>query len=498
MYAGKFNNVEAAMDHIDDGCIFYASHGGFHFWVGTHIDMVKRLFDLYPDRKSDVVTFISNCSYQIRRMFLDAGYDNDRINEALANGMRGLSVYVTQDYGYGKRALRVGRDNSKPGMVNAASIVLKKKGLNDKTFAEVFGGFGDGDRLVAVYKEAIEKEVGKRVPDEFGAFEQTPADAAAPVTVPEPAPAPADPFMTALRAAFINTVGDNLVEQLVPTLKQKVIDEFGFEPQRHEVKVADRVVRFDGVTHERFDVVLNLVANDVPVYMYGPAGSGKGVLVKQVAKSLGLDFYAMNSVTDEFKITGFVDANGNYCESEFYRAFTQGGVFFLDEMDASAPEVLVCLNMAIADRYYTFPTGRVDAHPDFRVVAAGNTLGTGADASYTGRLQLDAASLNRFVVVEVDYDRRIDMMEAQNDSELVAFIDRYRKVAAKNGVNTVASYRNIHQIKVMEAFADLKDVLASCLTKSLNQDDINTMVGAGGWPESNRYFAAFKSMRAFS
>ena len=55
-----------------------------------------------------------------------------------------------------------------------------------------------------------------------------------------------------------------------------------------------------------------------------------------------------------------------------------GGLFFLDEMDASIPEVLVLLNAAIANGYFEFPNGKITAHEDFRVVAAGNTVGSGA------------------------------------------------------------------------------------------------------------------------
>lgn len=69
---------------------------------------------------------------------------------------------------------------------------------------------------------------------------------------------------------------------------------------------------------------------------------------------MGLDFYFTNAVSQEYKLTGFIDANGKYQETQFYKAFTQGGLFFLDEMDASIPEVLVILNAAIANRYFDF------------------------------------------------------------------------------------------------------------------------------------------------
>lgn len=74
-------------------------------------------------------------------------------------------------------------------------------------------------------------------------------------------------------------------------------------------------------------------------------------------------------------------------------------------MDASAPEVLIHLNAALANGYFDFPNGKVYAHEDFRVVGAGNTTGQGADAQYTGRTQLDASSLDRFKLVEVNYNK---------------------------------------------------------------------------------------------
>lgn len=297
-----------------------------------------------------------------------------------------------------------------------------------------------------------------------------------------------------------------LVEQLVKlnldevheTVKKRLIDDFGFEPQRHVVTIADVDHDVDDVLHEKFDEVCHYVANDIPSFLYGPAGSGKGVLGRQVAQALGLDYHFMTSVTDEFKINGYMDAYGQYHETPFYKAFKDGGVFFLDEMDASAPEVLVCLNMAISDRRYTFPHETLEAHPDFRVMAAGNTLGTGADASYTGRMQLDAASLNRFVVVEVNYDERIDTLCAGGDLELVEFAQHFRSAVWKIGLPAICSYRNITQLRVAKEAIPLEKAFQSCLTKEMNQDDINIVAnkmedcGIG----QNKYFKAFKDVKA--
>lgn len=367
----------------------------------------------------------------------------------------------------------------------------------------------DGSTLANLYEIAIAES---RVHAKGLLYDAEPGDEYAPVPMPAPTGAAQqqvirervierekEPVLeTMLREAMMKSMAEIAVDDMVPKIKEKIIEEFGFEPVKHEVKVlgSDEKQKFEGVTHERFDEVLHCIANDLPVYLYGPAGSGKNVLTEQCAKALDLDYYFMNSVTDEYKIAGFIDANGIYHETEFYKAFTNGGVFFLDEVDASAPEVLVCLNAAIANRYFAFPTGAVQAHKDFRVVAAGNTLGTGSDASYTGRLQLDAASLNRFVIIPIDYDRRIDMFNAQNDAELCDFIADYRKALKACGLAGVASYRNIAQIKALEPVMPLERALCYCLTKEMNKDDINTMIGRDFFKSGNRYARAFKSVES--
>ena len=71
-----------------------------------------------------------------------------------------------------------------------------------------------------------------------------------------------------------------------------------------------------------------------------------------------------------------------------------------------------------------FPDKRVSRHPDFRVVAAANTFGTGADRQYVGRNQLDAASLDRFAFLEWGYDEALERSLAGND----AWVDRVQKV----------------------------------------------------------------------
>jgi MoxR-like ATPase len=164
-------------------------------------------------------------------------------------------------------------------------------------------------------------------------------------------------------------------EEMRESISKKIFSELmeQYGEVRRTVKVTPDVgepIHIDGVIHEMFETVLAFVRNNEPVYLAGEAGSGKSVICEQVAQAMGLDFYYSSSVTQEYKITGFTDANGHYNESPFYQAFTKGGVFMLDELDASIPEVLILLNGAIANQKFDFPApiGNVPAHPNFRIV----------------------------------------------------------------------------------------------------------------------------------
>lgn len=275
----------------------------------------------------------------------------------------------------------------------------------------------------------------------------------------------------------LDEIQDKVAGTIKADVQKFIFDNYGPIQRKIEFQLPDKKVELEGVIHSKFDTVLKFVQANEPVFLTGPAGSGKNVLCQQVAKAMGLDFYFSNAVTQEYKITGFTDAMGVFHESQFFKAFKNGGLFMLDEMDASIPEVLIILNAAIANRYFDFPApiGYVEAHPDFRVIAAGNTFGNGADYDYVGRNQLDAASLDRFAQVRIDYDERIEEGCANGDADLLRFCRKFRNATKKAGIRTVVSYRAISRMAKLSECMSPEDLLESCLIKSLELDDLNAI-----------------------
>lgn len=260
-----------------------------------------------------------------------------------------------------------------------------------------------------------------------------------------------------------------------------------------EVIPAPQVEKNGEVHHEKYDMIKQCLECGIPVYLAGPAGSGKNHTVEQIAKDLGWNFYFSNSVQQEYKLTGFIDAGGCFHETEFYKACTDENecIFFLDEMDASIPEVLVLLNAAIANGYFEFPNGRVDFdHVHF--VAAGNTVGSGADDMYTGRMVLDQATLDRFAIIEFDYSLNIEMAITKNNTELVNFIRQLRKEAESKGIRATFSYRCMTMITKLEKTGmDLVVAMTISIVKGLDKDTINTLNPVGG----SKYHNALKKIQ---
>lgn len=178
-------------------------------------------------------------------------------------------------------------------------------------------------------------------------------------------------------------------------------------------------------------------------YLKGAAGCGKSHTAEQVARALGLDYFSQTTIQFAHDVRGYGDAGGNFQETPFFKAFANGGLYFQDEYDRSNPDASIVLNTALANGYYDFPVvGRVDMHPNFRFMAAGNTDMKGAQDGYVTGQEQDPSSRDRVFFVECTYNHEVELNAiAEGDADLVAFIEDVRRAVSICGIEHVVSYR---------------------------------------------------------
>jgi len=179
-----------------------------------------------------------------------------------------------------------------------------------------------------------------------------------------------------------------------------------------EVKRRDRGAVNVGIQHHKFPLMLASGEALCNILLVGPAGSGKTFAGAAIAKAFDLKFYftSVCAQTTLSHLKGFIHANGDYVTTPFREAWEHGGVFLLDELDAGNPNVLTVLNSAASGGKCDFPDCPVGIprHENFVLIGAANTFGRGADRLYVGRMELDAATRDRFVMLNWDHDRALE------------------------------------------------------------------------------------------
>ncbi len=177
----------------------------------------------------------------------------------------------------------------------------------------------------------------------------------------------------------------------------------------------------DKLRHEKYEETSRVIAAGLSPYLVGPAGSGKSTILEQIAYDLKLPYYPtpVNGQTSEYNIIGYNDAKGQYVRTAFRDAYEKGGVFLFEEIDAGNPNIMTVINNSMSQSSYLFPDGKlVKKHDDFIVGASANTYGRGASLQYIGRNPLDAATVDRFAMIEVSYDTKLEKALATNKAWL--------------------------------------------------------------------------------
>lgn len=250
-----------------------------------------------------------------------------------------------------------------------------------------------------------------------------------------------------------------------------------------EIRIPDHEpLKLDGHHHEAFPALLKMVSAGVNVWLAGPAGSGKTTLAHQCALALKRDFYTTGAVTSDFRLMGFMNAQGELVRTPFRDAFERGGVFLWDEIDASNPNALTAFNQALANGHFAFPDGMVEKHKNFIAIAAANTYGHGPSAEYVGRTKIDAATLDRFATLYIDYDEKLETaLAGKKYADWARTVQKARRAVQENGIKHIISPRaSIYGAQLLAAGLDREIVLSVAVRKGLDDSSWQKVKSAIG------------------
>lgn len=201
------------------------------------------------------------------------------------------------------------------------------------------------------------------------------------------------------------------------------------------------------------------------VFIYGPSGTGKSSLVRQIAAETQRPVrrVSLNGETSVSDFVGHWTVNDQrqtvFVKGILPQAMLEGFILQLDEVDAMQPEIGFILQQVLEPHGHLLLTDTgedVVPHADFRLVATANTLGFGSDSSLysSGTHILNFSWLDRWdVVVHMDFlpaKDEVNLLRARHSSldkklltALVKAAGDLRKANAEEQLTTTITTRRL-------------------------------------------------------
>ena len=160
-------------------------------------------------------------------------------------------------------------------------------------------------------------------------------------------------------SAMVNGIAFAVQQQVLNAINAQLDERLANLPTTGGGTTTIKLQKVDGTTTERettftitedYKQVLNCAANRLPVYLFGPAGTGKTTFAMEIAKDLNLPCYIQGTTNDIFALQGIKLPNGDYIKSNVQKAVENGGVLLLDECDSYPEDGQTWFNSLLANR----------------------------------------------------------------------------------------------------------------------------------------------------
>ena len=205
----------------------------------------------------------------------------------------------------------------------------------------------------------------------------------------------------------------------------------------------------------------------------GPPGTGKSTILRAVADSSGhgFEFVEGNAELTPARLAGHFDpaqvleagySEDVWVDGPLVRALREGSLLYLEEINRVPEETLNLLVTVMSEGELTVPRlGRIDAHRDFRLVAAMNPF----DAVGTARIS--GAIYDRVCRISMDY-------QSPADEFSIAILNAPDSdpVFAERVVELVRATRHHPEVRVGSSVRGAVDLL-------LLAEDLGTLRGRG-------------------
>lgn len=284
-----------------------------------------------------------------------------------------------------------------------------------------------------------------------------------------------------------NQIKENQAVQEVLNSMRKRIDQLETTRKvEFTITTNGKKVKLPETVHEVFpDVLFHIEAGD-NVMLVGPTGCGKTELAMMIAKHLKRRFgmISWSGGITEGALYGYSTPNVTtgqmtFNSTEFIDFVEKGGLFLHDEIDGGDANVLMSLNAPLSNKILSIKrpkNNKIEWHQKFICMATANTWGNGADRQYIGRNQMDGATIKRFVLVDMDYDKALEHKLCPVP-KFVERMHKWRENLRKNRLERIIDTRHlIRSYKWMQMGKD-EAYCDAMLLKGWRADEIQKVKG---------------------
>ncbi|MGV7963791.1 AAA family ATPase [Photorhabdus tasmaniensis] len=207
-------------------------------------------------------------------------------------------------------------------------------------------------------------------------------------------------------------------------------------------------------------VVKLLVSNDIDlsVCLKGESGSGKTEMAMYISHMLNwpLTIKQINSNIRADELEGersLIDGNTSFVHSDLVKAFRDGYLILLDEVDKIDPDTAAKLHMPIERKPWSLAAngGEVIKCNKFtRFMGTANTNMSGGARRFVSSQRQDAAFIKRFLIVEMEKPSKValtNVLMKRYNSLPILVIEKFVSVAvAVNDIGTEDSVIDMRQL----------------------------------------------------